>query len=131
MKTIIINKKETNYTISKNGKVFNKKTNKELKQYISNSGYYIVTFRTNGKLKTHYVHILVANAYLSNQKTRSKRYVNHLDCNKLNNNVNNLEFTSRKENYKHYSIINKSRLIKRKHHNHLDDKQIENLNYMI
>ena len=51
------------------------------------------------------IHILVANCFLKRPKNSEKREINHIDGNKHNNNVKNLEWVTRAENVKHsYSI---------------------------
>ena len=63
---------------------------------INNGKYYVITLSKNGKLKQYYVHKLVAQAFISNPNNLPE--VNHKDENKLNNNVNNLEWCNRKYN---------------------------------
>ena len=48
-KTIIIDGKETHYTISDNGEVFNKKTGKILKGTYARNGYHTVQLTIDGK----------------------------------------------------------------------------------
>lgn len=60
------------------------------------AGYLYVVLYKNGKVKTFRVHRLVAEAFLPNPDNLPE--VNHKDENKLNNNVNNLEWCSAKYN---------------------------------
>lgn len=69
---------------------------KYLKLIKNNNGYYQVSLSKNSKSKIHFVHKLVAEAFLENKN--NYLYVNHKDENKLNNNVNNLEWCSQKYN---------------------------------
>lgn len=87
------------YDITRDGKCLNKKTGHIKKTYISNSGYERVSLWLNGKCKKFSIHRLVAIKYIKNKN--KYKYVNHKDGNKLNNNVNNLEWCSLSQNVKH------------------------------
>lgn len=68
------------------------------------NGYLKVGLSKNGKTKHYFVHRLVAEAFIPNLE--NKPCVNHKDCNKENNNVNNLEWVTHKENnsYKNHHL---------------------------
>lgn len=70
-----------------------------LKQRINPSGYYYVGLRKNSRKATFAVHQLVAQAFLDNPD--NKPTVNHIDGNKLNNSVANLEWSTYSENLEH------------------------------
>lgn len=63
------------------------------------NGYAVVSLYNNGIGKAYLVHRLVASAFIKNPE--NKREVNHIDCNKLNNFVDNLEWATPSENTKH------------------------------
>ena len=89
-----------NYLITSHGRVLSLKFNKikELKQLPCN-GYFIVNLCKNGKMYKKLVHRLVAQAFIHNPD--NKHQVNHIDENKTNNHILNLEWTTCKENNNH------------------------------
>ncbi len=72
---------------------------KLLKQRIATSGYLRVELYKPNSRKCFYVHSLVATTFLD--RTTEKSEINHIDGNKLNNNVENLEWVTRSENQLH------------------------------
>jgi hypothetical protein len=88
-----------NYIIYEDGKIFNNKTGKFLKN-VMGERYEIVLLYKNGIRKMHYVHRLVAQAFCI--KNKDCNQVNHKDLNRLNNNYTNLEWVTSKENVNHY-----------------------------
>lgn len=75
-----------------------------LQPNISRWGYYKLSLSKEDKLKYVVVHRLVAEAFLPNPD--QKPCVNHIDCNKKNNNVSNLEWVTYKENRDHAKMNN-------------------------
>jgi len=70
-----------------------------LKEGTTNCGYVRVNLCKNGKNKKHSVHRLVATAFIPNPE--NKPCVNHIDGNKKNNKLENLEWVTHKENTNH------------------------------
>lgn len=68
---------------------------REMSYIKNNRGYLSVVVRK----KTHMLHRLVAQAFIPNPK--NKPFVNHIDGNKLNNRVDNLEWCTTAENNRH------------------------------
>lgn len=91
----------SNYEISDLGEVRNKTTKYVLKGRKSKSGYLQVSikFDNDNKFKNQYIHRLVAENFLENNNELN--IVNHKDGNKLNNNVENLEWVSQSYNIQH------------------------------
>ena len=76
-----------------------KKKAKILKANLGIGGYLRVVLCKNGKKKNHFVHVLVAKAFIPNPE--NKKQVNRRDGNKKNNHVSNLEWMTAKENIEH------------------------------
>ena len=97
--------KYPNYMISNLGRIKSlnyHRTGKEqiLKQNINGRGYNYVNISCKGKYKNIFIHREVAKAFLHNDKIENTD-VNHIDGNKQNNCVNNLEWCTRSENILH------------------------------
>lgn len=101
-----------NYLIAKEGKVYSKSHKKYLKATTNKDGYQMVYLQENSKQTEFSIHRLVAISFIPNPE--NKGYVNHKNGNKLDNHVNNLEWTTNSENIKHY-------------HRELKDKNIKNI----
>lgn len=86
----------SNYEISNMGNVKNIKTGRVLKSGLSGTGYIIIRLCKNNKATNHYIHKLVANAFLDNPD--GKTCVDHIDNNKTNNDLSNLRFATHLEN---------------------------------
>ena len=99
-----------NYLVAKEGKAYSKRYKKYLKHKTNNDGYQMVYLQENGKQKEFSIHRLVATAFIPNPE--NKGYVNHKNGNKLDNHVNNLEWTTNSENVQHYHTELKNKTIK-------------------
>lgn len=97
-KQIIIDNVITNYSVSKDGRVKNNITNKEL-SLRTQQGYKHATIYINKKPKSCRVHRLVATAFIPNPE--NKPYVNHLNGIRSDNRVENLEWVTPSENTQH------------------------------
>lgn len=84
------------YEVSTEGKVKNRKTGRLLKPGTDTYGYLRVILSVNGKAVGKSVHRLVAESFIPNPERKTQ--VNHIDEDKTNNNINNLEWMTSKEN---------------------------------
>ncbi len=87
-----------NYKVDAEGHVYNNK-NRELKQFKNRDGYFMVKLCRNGFEKQCSVHRLVASAFYDCHDHSLE--VNHIDGNKENNFIGNLEWVTRSENIQH------------------------------
>ena len=86
-----------NYTISIDGIIMGQTAEKA--QTHGKNGYKYVTVYANNTSKKLYVHRLMAELYIPNPE--NKRTVNHIDGDKHNNNLSNLEWHTDSENIQH------------------------------
>lgn len=86
-----------NYLIDENGTVYSLYSNKVIKPFCKKDGYLKVQLYKDGKRFYICVHRLVALTYLEDSFEEGLE-VNHKDANKLNNNVDNLEWITHAEN---------------------------------
>lgn len=87
------------YLVSENGEIFSTKRQKFLKPRKNEYGYLKINLYKNGKYKNFRVHRLVALTFIQNPNNYP--IINHIDGNKLNNNISNLEWCTYSQNNKH------------------------------
>lgn len=86
------------YKISRNGVVIGARYNRPIKQYINNCGYVSLSVTKDGSNKKTTVTLshLLASAWIPNTKNLSE--VDHIDDNRLNNELSNLRWVSHRDN---------------------------------
>lgn len=90
------------YQVSNTGKIKSLKLNREVfknrivKGKGNKDGYVHCLLMKNGKVKQKYLHKLIAEAFIPNSE--NKPQVDHINCNSLDNRVENLRWCDQKEN---------------------------------
>ena len=87
------------YTINIDGSIYNKKRERFLNPYKDSHGYFRIDLYKDKKGYTKKVHRLLCEAFIPNQNNLPE--VNHIDGNKANNNISNLEWCDRFFNIQH------------------------------
>lgn len=87
------------YEVSSTGKLRSIKTGRILKQTQNKRGYMTVCIRIGSEYKLIKMHRAVAYTFVKNYSNRP--FVNHLDGDKTNNHVNNLQWCTHEENMEH------------------------------
>ena len=87
------------YSITEDGMVFSHKTKKYLSLCDNGCGYLAVNLWVNGIRTNHFVHRLVAAAFI--ECISGGLQVNHKDWDKKNNHYSNLEWVTREDNMAH------------------------------
>lgn len=90
---------DTHYSVSSEGRVRNDETGRIKALGKRHDGYYKVDLYSEGSRSSERVHRLVAQAFIPNPN--NKPQVNHIDGNKINNSVENLEWVDGSENMIH------------------------------
>ena len=101
------------YQVSSLGRVKSFKFNREtiLNPSKSKKGYYRVTLRKDSKYKIAQVHQLVAICFLNHTICGMKLVINHIDANKTNNQVSNLEITTNRTNCSLKNVVRTSNYV--------------------
>lgn len=122
----------TGYLINKDGKVFSKKYHLLMESTIGKRGYvHLSLVRDDGIRKTKYMHHLLLSAFRPDDYSKVTKFedignsdvryvVNHIDGNKQNNNLSNLEVITQSENGLHAvrnNLITTTKKVSIKFHN--------------
>jgi hypothetical protein len=88
------------YQVSNLGNVKSLKFGYEkiLKGGLSKGRYLTVSLNKNGNRKTYYIHKLVAMTFLNHKPKNHTLVIDHIDNNKLNNKLSNLQIITHREN---------------------------------
>jgi len=93
------NKQFHDYLIYSDGTVESLLTGKKITKRVGPKGYYQINLCINGKCKTFMFHRLMASVFIDNP--HNLPCVNHIDGNKLNNTLSNLEWVTYRYNTLH------------------------------
>ena len=85
--------------MSQTGKILLTRSGKISEGYKNNYGYKYISIKSSGKKKNFLIHRLVALTFIPNKL--NKPCINHIDGNKENNDISNLEWCTHKENMIH------------------------------
>lgn len=92
---------EDRYLVTNDGRVYSNFTNKFLKPFYTRGGYVRVKVNWNNKNRKFQVHRLVALAFIPNDDPEHKTQVDHINCNRTDNRVENLRWVTPSENSQH------------------------------
>lgn len=111
-------------TVLDNGRIYEKPiAGKQMKQSLHTKGYKTVTLTKDGKSKTVYVHRIVAEAFIPNDK--GLPMINHKDEDKTNNFAENLEWCTAYYNRTYGKSVEKhARKLRGKKHSEEHKKKI-------
>lgn len=113
----------TNYSATQSGKIFSHKTKKYIRGQINNEGYIRLGLYGDNGEKKFLIHRLIAQTFIPNPE--NKPQVNHIDNDKSNNCVDNLEWITNKENRNHALRQYKTMSIVPKNYSIKDFRQVE------
>ena len=87
------------YKITMFGHVRNINTGNVIKHFTNRSGYKYCTLSKGGRKRNITMHRLIASTFIPNP--HNKPFINHINCNKTDNRIENLEWCTPKENAIH------------------------------
>ena len=105
------------YEINKMGQIRNKTTHKLMKGAIK-EGYLVYSLHIHGKTAFRYAHIMVARQFIPNPE--NKPLVNHIDEDRGNPCIDNLEWVTASENSRYGTCVSKANLGRHKTINEYD-----------
>jgi hypothetical protein len=114
-----------NYVVYPDGRIWSDYKKDFLVPQDNGTGYLKVLLRINGKPQNRYVHRLVATAFLP--KPFGFDEVNHIDGNKKNNTVENLEWCTCLQNKQHAANNGLTNKGEKNHAHKLTEEQIKNI----
>ncbi len=97
------NVKSLERTIVKSDGVVQVRCERIMAKRESTDGYYIAKLNVNNHSKSVAIHILVAKHFIPNPNNYPE--VNHLDCNRKNNRVDNLEWCTHQQNVEYSCLL--------------------------
>lgn len=92
------------YAVNKLGEIYSFISNRQLSRSIAKNGYRMVTLHDHNNPKNAYVHRIVADTFIpiTEDDIKNKRnMINHIDGDKTNNDIDNLERVNCLENNRH------------------------------
>lgn len=104
-------KNYSNYSCNRNGQIRNDFINRFFRSSVDPEGYLIVTLRENGIRKNFKVHRIIAETFIPNPD--NKPTVNHINKNKDDNRVENLEWSTYSEQMSHQYKSTNKKIIKK------------------
>jgi len=118
------------YEVHRDGTIFSTITNKPLRGGRNSRGYLTVSLCDGSvpkKPRSYLIHRLVAKAYLG-EAPADRPHINHKNGNKLDNRIENLEYSNIQENNKHArDVLGYDQIGEKNPRARLTDKQIEEI----
>jgi len=110
MISLMLNFPFNHYELFVDGRLFNNKTNKWIKPLQNSSGYLRYALQHNKIKKRFFLHRLIAEYFIP-KDAENKDCVDHIDGNRLNNDIGNLRWVTRRENSFNRNRHKKDKLI--------------------
>ena len=95
-----------NYVIFRDGSIYSLRKRKFMAHCFNDEGYAKIKLSVNGKITQYYIHRIVAIHFI--KKPKGKDYVNHIDRNRTNAHVSNLEWCTHQENIEYRDKVKDS-----------------------